>query len=302
MWTFRAMNTEVAVAAPELSDGAERDLALAVERLFRDTELRFSRFLPDSELSQLNRADGPVTVSDELLQLLRCARDHARATGGIFEPTVGGAMRASGYDRSFAPGALDRDAPPAIAARASVAMLDIDEPRHRVTRPPHVQLDFGGFLKGRTVDRAVDRAAALASGVVAVDAGGDAVLRGAPADEPGWSVEIEDPRDPTRLVGTLLVRDRAVATSAANRRRWRRGAQTMHHLVDPRTGAPARSDLVQATIIAPTAELADVMAKVVFVLGAEQGAREIERRELSAVLVLDSGAIRTVGTVELHHA
>lgn len=299
MWTFRAMNTDVAVAAPELSDGAEHDLALAVEQLFRDTERRFSRFLPDSELSQLNRADGPVTVSDELLQLLLCARGHARATGGIFEPAVGGAMRASGYDRSFAPGALDRDAPPLTAAPASIAMLDIDEPRHLVTRPPHVQLDLGGFLKGRTVDRAAD----LASGVVAVDAGGDAVLRGAPADEPaGWTVEIEDPRDPTRIVGTILVRDQAVATSAANRRRWRRGAQTMHHLVDPRTGAPARSDLVQATIIAPTAELADVMAKVAFVLGAEQAVRELERRELSAVLVLESGAIRTVGTVELHHA
>lgn len=298
MWTFRAMNTEIEVAAPELSDDAERELALDVEQLFRRTERRFSRFLPNSELAQLNRADGPITVSGELLELLLRARAHMIDTEGIFEPAVGGAMRASGYDRSFAPGGLDRDAQPDAVPRASVTMLDIDEEQRRVVRPPHVEIDLGGFLKGRTADRA----AALTSTAVIVDAGGDAVLRGAPPGDAGWTVEIEDPHDPSRTIGTMVVRDRAVATSAANRRRWRRGTRIMHHLIDPRTHAPARADLAQATVLAPTAELADVMAKVAFVVGSEHAARELDRRGLSAVLVLQSGAIRTVGTAELNHA
>ncbi|HEY5945598.1 MAG TPA: FAD:protein FMN transferase [Kofleriaceae bacterium] len=298
MWTFRAMNTDIAVAAPELSDHAERELALDVEQLFRETGQRFSRFLPSSELAQLNRADGPVTVSAELLELLLLARAHSIDTDGIFEPAVGAAMRASGYDRSFATGVLDRDAPPDAAPRASVAMLDIDEAHRRVSRPAHVEIDFGGFLKGRTADRA----AALTPGAMIVDAGGDVVLRGAPPGDAGWTVEIEDPHDPARTIGTIVVRDQAVATSAANRRRWRRGTQTMHHLIDPRIHAPARTDLAQATVLAPTAELADVMAKVAFVLGSEQAARELDRRGLSAVLVLQSGATRTVGTLELNHA
>lgn len=298
MWTFRAMNTEIAVAAPVLSDGAERALALAIEQLFRETERRFSRFLPDSELARLNRADRPIEVSDELLALLVRARRHAIDTEGIFEPAVGAAMHASGYDRSFAPGVLDRDDAPTTSGYASVAMLDIDEEHHRVTRPPHVELDFGGFLKGLTADRA----AALADGPVAVDAGGDAVLRGAPPGAEGWTVEIEDPRDPARILGAMVVRDRAVATSAANRRRWRRGARTMHHLIDPHTRVPAHTDVVQATVLAPTAELADVMAKVAFVLGADAASRALERRGLSAVLVVQDGAIETVGPVELHRA
>jgi thiamine biosynthesis lipoprotein len=177
-------------------------------------------------------------------------------------------------------------------------MLDIDEEHRRVTRPRHVEIDLGGFLKGRTVDRA----AALSSGAMIVDAGGDAVLRGAPPGAAGWTVEIEDPHDPARTIGALVVRDQAVATSAANRRRWRRGTRLMHHLIDPRTHAPARTDLAQATVLAPTAELADVMAKVAFVLGAEAAARELGRRGLSAVLVLQGGAIRSVGTAELTHA
>ena len=298
MWTFRAMNTDVAVAAPELSENDERELGLAVAQLFCRTELRFSRFLSDSELTRLNAANGPVTVSDELMELLLRARAHAIDTGGVFDPGVGTAMHASGYDRSFAPGVFDRDDAPTVAPYASIAMLDIDEERRRVSRPSHVQIDFGGFLKGLTVDRA----AALATGAVIVDAGGDAVLRGAPPGDVCWTVEIEDPLDSARTVGTICVRDQAVATSAGNRRRWRRGSKHMHHLIDPRTGAPAQTDVLQATVLAPTAELADVMAKVAFVLGSEDATRELEQRELSAVLVLRDGVTRTIGPVEIHHA
>lgn len=291
MWTFRAMNTEVAVAAPELRPATERTLARSVQQLFRDTERRFSRFLPDSELAGLNRADRPITVSEDLLWLLLRARSHWSATGGIFEPGVGAAMVAFGYDRSFVPGALDRADTPTVPAHASIAMLEIDERRRRVTRPPHVQIDFGGFLKGLTVDRA----AALASGAVIVDAGGDAVLRGAPPGATGWTVEIENPDDAAKTIGTITVRDRAVATSATNRRRWRRGNHTVHHLIDPRIDAPARTDVVQATVFAPTAELADVMAKVALILGTDRAIRELEQRNLSALLVMQGGAIRTVG-------
>lgn len=298
MWTFRAMNTDIAIAAPELGDDAERDFALAVEQLFRETEVRFSRFLPDSELGQLNRAAAPITVSAELLELLIRARDHAIETGGIFEPAVGAAMQAAGYDRSFAVGELDRDDAATTAPHASIGMLDIDEQHQRVARPPHVEIDFGGFLKGLTADRA----AALAPGPVMVDAGGDVVLAGAPANEPGWTVDIEDPRDAARTLGSLIVRDQAVATSAANRRTWRRGARVMHHLIDPRTSCPAQTDLIQATILAPTAERADIMAKVAFVLGSRDATRELERRGLGGVLVLHDGEVRTVGPVELHHA
>lgn len=298
MWTFRAMNTDVTVMAPDRSEAAERDLAESVAHLFRETERRFSRFLPDSELARLNRARGPITVSADLLALLVRGRALANETDGIFDPGVATAMHACGYDRSFAPGALDRDDEAAEVAPASIQLLDIDEAHRRVTRPPHVQVDFGGFLKGLTVDRA----AASASGVAVIDAGGDAMLRGAPDGEAGWTVEIEDPRDATRVLATILVRDQAVATSASNRRRWRRGEAEMHHLIDPRTWAPARSDVLQATVVAPTAERADVMAKVAFVRGSETAARELERHGLAGVLVLRDGTLSIVGALEVHHA
>lgn len=298
MWAFRAMNTDITVAAPELPASDERAFAAAAEELFRVTEERFSRFHPDSELARFNAATGPQVVSGELLALLLRARAHVHATRGLFEPAVGGAMRANGYDRSFAPGALDDASAAASVAPTSIRMLQIDPQTRTVIRPPSVHLDFGGFLKGHTADRA----ARLATGAVVVDAGGDVVLRGAPAGEPGWTVYIEDPDDDSRSIGSVVVRDRAIATSAGNRRRWTRGTRTMHHLIDPRTSAPASTDVVQVTVLAPTAELADVLAKVAFVAGFTTAREELARREVAGVFVLRDRSVRTVGDVELHHA
>ncbi|HEU4612045.1 MAG TPA: FAD:protein FMN transferase, partial [Kofleriaceae bacterium] len=133
-----------------------------------------------------------------------------------------------------------------------------------------------------------------------IDAGGDMVLSGAGPDGDGWLVDIEDPDDPRSVLATLCVRDRAVATSAPNRRRWRRGPGDAHHLIDPRTGLPSRSDLAQVTMLAPTAEQADVLAKTAFLLGAREARRFVgARSELAAVLVHRDGTLEIAGDVEL---
>jgi thiamine biosynthesis lipoprotein len=294
MWTFRAMNTDVAVHLPFGSHAEQRGFALAVADHFAAVERQFSRFSPDSELARLNRS-ASLAVSAEMIALLSACRHHVEESGGIFDPTVGAALCAAGYDRSFALGALDRDEPaaPRVARFADVAF---DESARIVRRPPHVQLDFGGFLKGRTADQA----AALALGPAIVDAGGDVVARGAGPDGTGWLVEIEDPTDAARIVAMLRLCDRAVATTAANRRRWRAGGTVVHHVIDPRRGLPARLQLAQASVVAPTAELADVAAKTVFVLGANDRRRFLAARpQLGAVLVHIDGTVETIGDVEV---
>jgi thiamine biosynthesis lipoprotein len=299
MYAFRAMTTEIAIAAPTLDPVEERQLAHQIARLFDETERRFSRFLADSELGRLNRATGPVVVSRELMELLCAARCHVDETGGLFDPAIGAALGAAGYDRSFSPGTLDRAAPIAPVPRARYAELVLDPPARLVHRPPHLAIDLGGFLKGRTVDCA----AALAPPLAMIDAGGDAMLRGDGPNGTGWLVEIEDPTDARRVVATLRLRDRAVATSAPNRRRWRAGATDAHHLIDPRTAEPSRSDLAQVTVVATTVERADVLAKVVFLLGAAEGARRLDREDgLGGALIARDGSVRLVGDVEVADA
>lgn len=298
MWTFRAMNTDVTITAPALSAAEEHRAACEIARMFGETERRFSRFRKDSEISALNDATGAVVVSPEMLELVLAAAEHTAETRGLFDPTIGAALVAAGYDRTFERGSLDRDAPIAPGA-PPVERVVVDVPARRVTRPRDVRLDFGGFLKGRTVDHA----AAVVPAPVAVDAGGDAMLRGAGADGDGWLVDVEDPFDVRATLITLRVRDRAVATSAANRRWWRAGDDVAHHLIDPRMRAPSRSDLAQVTIVAPSAERADVMAKAVYVLGATEGQRLVAaHRELGAVLVRRDGELVLVGDLEVADA
>jgi thiamine biosynthesis lipoprotein len=290
MATFRAMNTDVAVFAGD----DEPRIATAVARVFADAERRFSRFREDSELSRLNRALEPFVVSAPMFDALVAARRYVELTGGMFDPAIGGTLVALGYDRSFAPGVLDRDVDAALPRPASFLDIRLDPARREVTRPFEVQIDLGGMIKGRTVDEA----ATMLPRNGAIDAGGDAVLRGGGSE--GWLVEVEDPRDASRTVAALRVRDRAVATSAANRRRWRVAGTARHHLVDPRTQRSAATDLLQVTIVAASAELADVLAKTVFVLGARAGQAFLEGRPaVGAVLVPITGAPIICGSVDV---
>lgn len=293
MLTFRSMNTEVAVT----SSGDEAAITDAVLRVFQAAEQRFSRFHPESELSRLNRAQGRFFASSELFDILVRARSYVELTDGIFDPAVGSTVVALGYDRSFAPGALDRETSLERPAKASFLDVELDALHRTVTRPPHIFIDLGGVVKGATVDRA----AVLLGHSGAIDAGGDAFLRGRPTTAEPWLVEVEDPRDPANTVAVVAVSNSAVATSAGNRRRWRSGDRWVHHLIDPRTQSSAAEELLQATVFAPSTELADVLAKVAFVLGPREAPRFLKRQEnVSAVLVRSDGCPIFVGNLEIH--
>lgn len=295
MFAFRAMNTEVHVIA----DLDEEATAARVFATFAAAEDRFSRFRYDSELSALNRADGPFVASEQLFDMLLRARFYMEMTNGLFDPAVGSTLIALGYDRSFAPGALDCDhveRPPLTGQFLDVVL---ERETRTVWRPRHVHLDLGGIAKGKTVDVAAKHL----TGPGAIDAGGDAVLRGKNPAGGQWLVDIEDPRDPSRIVATVAVSDAAVATSSCNRRRWRVGDGFAHHLIDPRTRSSAVSDLAQTTVLTTSAELADVLAKTAFLLGARPGRRFLERLSgVGAVFVHTSGAVTFVGSVDVRGA
>lgn len=298
MFTFRAMNTDVTVALPHLGPREEEAVADQIAAVFAAEEQTFSRFRADSELSALNRATGPTLVSPGLFEALARARAYHLRTGGLFDPAVGGALVALGYDRSFERGPREGAAPAAGSPAPRFSDLALDEPTRCVRRPAEMHIDLAGLVKGRTVDRA----AALLPAAGYVEAGGDAAFTG-DLDGSGWLIDVEDPYDATRTLRTLRVRGGGVATSAPNRRRWRTADGSAHHLVDPRSQRPAESDLAQVTVIAPSAELADVLAKAVFLLGSEAGADLIDRQPcVAAYLVPLVGAGRLVGNTEVADA
>jgi thiamine biosynthesis lipoprotein len=292
-FTFRAMGTDVTVTA---AGGDEETIAARVAAIFDHAERRYSRFRPDSQLSALNRAQGPTEVSADLFEALTRARDYVEMTNGLFDPGIGATLVALGYDRSFAPGALDREEREAMPRAGSLLELVLDPETRTVERPEHLWIDLGGIIKGSTVDAA----AACLPAAGAIEAGGDACVRGQRPTGDEWLVEIEDPTRPSRTIATVAVADAAVATSAPNRRFWRVAGVGAHHLIDPRTGTPVDNDLLQATVVAPRAELADVLAKTAFLLGSRDACGFLRAYpEVGAVLVRKAAAPLFVGALDV---
>lgn len=283
----RAMNGDVELVSFALH--GPRRLARA-ERWLRAFEARYSRFQPLSEVSRLNAAAGrPFRASKGLYALVALALRLARHSGGIFDPTVLRHLEAAGYDRSFERIEPRTHGPPIAAGPPSRwREVRLDPAARTITLPPDAGIDLGGIGKGW----AADRLAAILGSPSLVNAGGDVFAAGAPPGEPAWRIGVADPFQPERDLLALAVVDAGVATSSSVRRRWRAGSLWMHHLIDPRTGRPAASDIAQVTVVAPSAALADYNAKVVLILGEEKGGPWLRRQQgVAALIVRRNGAL-----------
>lgn len=287
---FSAMGTEIVALVPARAwDEARGELV----RLFSEWESRLSRFRADSELSALNRSGGtPRVVSRILLDAVMAAIAGARATGGAFDPTLGAHLAQLGYDRTFTD--VARDAPPDPAPRrpgGGWRRIWIDAERRLVMLPRAVHLDLGGLAKGMAVDAGLARLAEIGATPALLSAGGDLAATAPPEGQDPWCVAV-DGRYGRRLVALA---GGAIATSGIARRRWRRGGEERHHLIDPRTGRPAAGDLWSASVAASTCARAEVAATAAFVLGSDRGAGFLASRRLPGLLIDRDGAAHPVG-------
>lgn len=291
------MNTDVSAWVWSDYPHVAQPALLGVERFFREAHARFTRFEATSELSALNAAAGqPFRASPQMFEVVDLARKFSTLTGGLFNPTILGALEAAGYDRTFAAIGREPDGDPRSAAAGSAiraaATIRLDAAQRTITLPIDVRIDLGGIAKGWAAQQATQQLAQ--AGPCLVDAGGDMRTIGVAPGTTHWLIEVVDPFDRARDVLTLRLRDQAVATSGIDRRKWpRRAGGWQHHLIDPRTGRSADSDVLTATVIAPTTVEAEVYAKMVFLLGSEAGLQFVdEHPTLAACVVLTSGAVR----------
>ena len=288
---FDAMGTRISVLIPE-------HLSLArfarVRALFMIWEQTLSRFRQDSELSYVNgHASESVTVSPLFFRVLITALEAARATDGIYDPTLLHQLVGAGHDRSFT------DLPPSQPAATSLASpgggwraIRVDQQDRTVTLPPRVALDFGGIAKGMVVDAALEQLIALGAPQAAVEAGGDLRVFGHPPGEQSWpvSIQVKDGHETVSLYGGAL------ATSSVARRQWKQGEVRRHHLLDPRSGEPAETGLWSVTVAASSCTQADVAAKTAFVLGPDEGTAFLVTNQLAALLIMRDGEQRRVGS------
>jgi len=267
----------------------------------RDLERRWSRFIADSELSQLNaHAGAPVFVSAETFDLVALAVDAWRATRGYFDPTMLEALMSSGYDRSFEELGGD-DVVSSVPVAASIASLDDIslDPRARIIQtPPGVAFDLGGIGKGRAVDLVFEEIQAVGVDGVCVEFGGDLRVGGAPVAGGGWPVIVDDPFRPDSDLMTLGIGEGSVTTSSRLRRSWTTATGISHHLLDPRTLRPSESGVASVTVVSSSAAWGEVHAKAALIAGASEGRRILDEAGLAALLIEDNGTLTMVGEFE----
>ena len=283
-------------------------------------DLACSRFRADSELVAVGNVarsvSRPVTlpVSPLLAEAVAVALRAARLTDGDLDPTVGGALADLGYDRDFAelakprqsvgpgnpgqPGRAGKDAGE-VSARAIPGWrsVRVDVARRRLTVPAGVRLDLGATVKGWAADRAAARIAeALGCGVL-VSLGGDTSVAGEPPDG-GWRIRVQDktalPGEPADGPSQVVtIRDGGLATSSTTARRWRRGGDVLHHILDPRTGLPAAPVWRTVSVAASTCADANTAATAAIIRG-RQALPWLAGLRLPARLVAQDGAIHTI--------
>jgi len=297
--SWQALGTGVQVT---VTDGSK--LAAARGMLEADlaaVDLACSRFRPDSEIVALDRAvgAGPVEVSPLLAEAIAVALRAARLTDGDVDPTVGAAMNAVGYDRDFA--LVPREGPAVKLTVRTIPgwrQVEFHEQARLLQLPPGVRLDLGATAKAWAADRAAARIAAGTGCGVLVSLGGDVAVGGqSPAG--GWRIRVQDisgpPGDPpTGPSAVVAIRGGGLATSSTAARRWRRGGDVLHHILDPRTGLPAVPVWRTVSVAAATCTDANIASTAAIIRGHAAPAW-LTGLGLPARLVDEAGRVQTIG-------
>jgi FAD:protein FMN transferase len=279
-------------ALTESESDHARDLLEKLPGWFEEWEQTLSRFLPDSELTQLNlHPEVPTLVSETLWEVLFHALNMEKESGGLVSPTLLNAMVACGYDRDFElmnSNSQNIWLDSYLPAKLTSSDISLDSDSRTVYIPYGLQLDLGGIAKGWAANKAVERLAVTGSSLV--NAGGDIAIKNSASKEMKWSVGIVDPLNEDGFLNTLFTGSGGVATSGRDYRHWMQGDLERHHIIDPRTSQPAQSDVLTATVTAPNAIEAEMAAKTALILGSREGKSWLENRlGFAGLLVLDEG-------------
>ncbi len=291
-YTFPAIGTTatLVITDPTVGEAAHGMLRSELDILDRTC----SRFRHDSELYRLNTTAGEHTdISQVLQEYLTAALDVARETDGAVDPTIGSAMVANGYDRSF--DQLSGRRAPVRAHRVPAGgWRHVRVADRTVVRPSSVVLDLGATAKAHAADRAAQSIAEHLGCGALVSLGGDISVAGG-APDGGWPVGIaDDHRDVTGAAQVVALSSGGLATSSTTVRQWPTHTGRAHHIVIPATGVAAPVVWRTVSVAARTCLSANAASTAAIVKGA-RAERWLRERGHCARLVALDGTVVTTG-------
>jgi thiamine biosynthesis lipoprotein len=296
---FRVMASEAHLIVIEGPDRLGGGTVAAAHAYLDHLEQRWSRFLPDSDLTRINMSSGqPVEVDADTITLFTTMLDAWRLTHGRFDPTVLPTLVAVGYGASIEDPSRVTVLPPGDLRVGGMAEIDVDPHLLEVTVPAGVVVDAGGIGKGLAADLTVAKLLGDGADGALVSIGGDLAMAGTPLDADGWLITLEQPDPADGELCTLAVSGGGVATSSTRSRRWTIGGQSRHHVIDPAAGAPSATDLATVTVFARSGWLAESHATAALVSGSADVIDYFDGHDLTGIAVPHDG--RPLVTRDLH--
>lgn len=258
--------------------GDHRRAAEAAFEEIRRIDRLLSTYKPDSEISEVNRraAREPVPVGPDFLNVLAASRVYYDLSDGAFDPSIYPLVQvwrsARGENRLPTENELHN-----AAALVGLSKVQVDAATNSVKfLQEGMALDFGGIAKGYAVDRAIEVLKSYGVTRAIIDAGGNFYALGTPENRPQWEAGVRHPLRHDEVIMRFPVSDEGVATSGSYERFFEIGGKRYSHIINPHTGRPVEG-MLSATAVADTAMAADALSTSVFVLGAQDGMRLIEK-------------------------
>lgn len=260
----------------------------AAENEIRRIERKFSRYLGDSVIAQINQAAGkaPVTVDDETSRLLDFANACFQQSDGLFDITSGILRQAWDFRTGVLP-----DSESVKILRSRIGWQKVSWNRSQIFLPEEgMELDFGGFGKEYAVDQAASllHSRGVSSGYV--NLGGDLRVIGLPPARQFWSFGIAHPRKAGEIILSLDVHTGALTSSGDYERYFEIEGKRYCHILNPLTGYPVE-ELQSVSIMAPAALIAGSCATITMLMGRKKGLRFLKRSGFPFVLIDQQGRI-----------
>lgn len=264
-------------------------------------ESMLSKTIAGSDVDKINTAEGqPVTVDPETWELIRDAKEISDATEHAFSISI--APLTAMWDFT---GGTERM--PTEAERLAALPLVNDDAillgdNNTVTMPAGMQIDLGGIAKGYIADRIADLARGRCMGMV-LSLGGNTYVVGSKPDGSRWGIGIQDPDGNTgSSLAVLNIDDGTVVTSGIYERYFIKDGVRFHHILDPKTGISADSDLASATITGVSSMRADALATACIVLGSEKSLAMLESMGVDGLFITRDGQmLETPGFTETYN-
>lgn len=281
------MNTYIEQKTYDTSPDVQEKLKQVYDAL-AEFEDRVSMYLPDSEISNLNTHSGvmPVKVSDDVFQLLSRSKELCLQSEGRFDITIGALTKLWGIT-SDSPRVPSEEEINAAKKLVDINKLELDaEEKTAKLNAPYMSVDLGGAAKGFACDLARKKYQELGLSCCLLSLGGNVYSFGSKPDGTAFIIGLRDPLGEAEdQFATVTAPDRVISTTGGYERYFEQDGKRYHHVLDPKTGYPAQTDLLSVTVIAKEGVLADCLSTSLFVGGKEVALKNLNQADFDVIAV-----------------